>query len=530
MGEVTFDKLYDIYNTLSQAKDNITQHTQEYLEAIEGTKGGEKEKKLAAQVISKFFKHFPSLQLQAIDAIFDICEDDQASIRIAAMKTLPILCKESKENIGKIADVLSQLLQLDDPQEYNVASNSLIQVLQIDSLLVIKSIFKQLSESDALVREKCLKFLVTKVKTLDKSIFTPEIEDLILAEFKKILNDVTADEFVLIMGYLSTSKAANTQAGQIELINICADQVEMDQDLDMFDKDANNIDRLVTCVKFVLPFFSAKIESTKFVKYYCDQTLPRWDEIKELTDGESYQLMILRQLAELSTHCGKLENPSVQVVQIYDKIKTYMPPPPEDTTLTTLPSLDFSSVEALLYAFHRLARQCPDFLTHDPQELKEFRARLMYFSRGVQGCRNAIKADKTKTLSEENEKVMKISPIMFDNINTIIKDLFYQPPMYKCNVTLSFKTEVSPLKKTTEVNVTQKRHVPITFESKNGSAPPYKQGRPNRSGDNVKLYTPPSGKFSNNFQHYDRQRGNRFGGRGGRGGLRGRGSGRGWRN
>lgn len=56
------------------------QHTKEYLEAIEGTKGDEKLKKLAAQIISKFFKHFPSLQCQAIEAIFDLCEDDNTTV------------------------------------------------------------------------------------------------------------------------------------------------------------------------------------------------------------------------------------------------------------------------------------------------------------------------------------------------------------------------------------------------------------------------------------------------------------------
>lgn len=120
-----------------------------------------------------------------------------------------------------------------------------------------------------------------------------------------------------------------------------------------------------------------------------------------------------------------------------------MPPPPEDADIRTMPYLDFSSVECLLYAFHRLARQCPDFLTHDPIVLKDFRARLMYFSRGVQGCSKAINNFdvKDKTLSMEDKKKMEMSPKLFSNINSLIKDLFFTPPMYKCNVVLSFKKE-----------------------------------------------------------------------------------------
>lgn len=199
-----------------------------------------------------------------------------------------------------------------------------------------------------------------------------------------------------------------------------------------------------------------------------------------------------------------------------------MPPPPEDTDVISMPLLDFSVVECLLYSFHRLARQCPDFLTHDPQVLKDFRARLTYFSRGAQGCIKALdNIDiKDKTQTEEDIRKKKIAPKLLSNINTLIKDLFYQPPKYQCTVMLSFKLEETALKKREAEPTTtpsNKRHVPITFDS-NGSGA--KQTKPNKSSD-VKIYTPPSGKFSNNFQNYNSGRGqgrNSRGGRGRRGG------------
>lgn len=130
-----------------------------------------------------------------------------------------------------------------------------------------------------------------------------------------------------------------------------------------------------------------------------------------------------------------------------------MPPPPEDADIRTMPLLDFSSVECLLYAFHRLARQCPDFLTHDQQVLKDFRARLLYFSRGAQGCSKALNnfTVRDKTLSEDALKKQQISPKLLANINTLIKDLFYTPPVYKCNITLSFKHEDSVATKVSSV-------------------------------------------------------------------------------
>lgn len=56
-----------------------------------------------------------------------------------------------------------------------------------------------------------------------------------------------------------------------------------------------------------------------------------------------------------------------------------MPPPPEGDAATEAleggVSLEFSRVECLLYTFHQLARHQPEFLTGDPDRLKDFRIR-----------------------------------------------------------------------------------------------------------------------------------------------------------
>ncbi|KAK4886572.1 hypothetical protein RN001_002843 [Aquatica leii] len=527
MGGVTFDKLYDNYNTLSDAKEKIAEHSREYLEAIESTKGEEKEKKLATQIITKFFKQFPSLQDKAVEAIFDVCEDEDATIRIAAMKALPSICKDNKNYTPKVSDILAQLLQVEDPQEYNIACSSIMQIMKIDPKVVIKNLFKQANEPDSYARDKCLKFLVTKVKGLERSIITPDVEDVIITEIKNSLHAVLAHEYVDLIGFLKSTRLSQSFTGQQELVEIAAEKAELDKDFDPLDQETNQVDRLLTCIKLVIPYFSSKVDSTKFVMYICDKVLPKWNEIGTLQQGELLQLAILRQLAELSAHCGQLDNPSLYVVQIYQKLKDYMPPPPEDTANLTMPVLDFTIVECLLYAFHKLARQCPDFLTHDPQVLKEFRSRLTYFSRGAQGCTKALSNldIRDRALSEEDKKKKNVAPKLLNNINTLIRDLFYQPPKYQCTVKLSFKIEEVAVKKVQEKSPPSgKRHVPITFET-NGSTF-NKQSRTNKSSDGVQLYTPPSGKFSNSFQNFN---GRNRGGRIARGGGRGRSSNRSWR-
>lgn len=108
------------------------QHEKEYKEILDAVKGSDKEKQLAAQFIGKFFKHFPSLADAAIDASLDLCEDENVQIRRQAIKNLPQLCKETKEHVPRIADILAQLLIVDDSVELQQVHLSLETVMAID--------------------------------------------------------------------------------------------------------------------------------------------------------------------------------------------------------------------------------------------------------------------------------------------------------------------------------------------------------------------------------------------------------------
>ena len=56
------------------------QHEAEYLEILTAVKGTSKEKRLASQFIARFFKHFPTLADQAIEAQLDLCEDEDVAV------------------------------------------------------------------------------------------------------------------------------------------------------------------------------------------------------------------------------------------------------------------------------------------------------------------------------------------------------------------------------------------------------------------------------------------------------------------
>lgn len=58
----------------------LFQKEPEYLEILSAVKGSTKEKRLASQFITRFFKHFPNLAAQALEAQLDLCEDEDICV------------------------------------------------------------------------------------------------------------------------------------------------------------------------------------------------------------------------------------------------------------------------------------------------------------------------------------------------------------------------------------------------------------------------------------------------------------------
>lgn len=114
----------------------VLQHETEYKEILDAVKGSPKEKRLASQFISKFFKHFPHLADTAIDALIDLCEDDDVQIRRQAIKELPALCKDSKKHTASIADILAQLLTATDAAELQQVNMSLIALAKVSRIFL----------------------------------------------------------------------------------------------------------------------------------------------------------------------------------------------------------------------------------------------------------------------------------------------------------------------------------------------------------------------------------------------------------
>ena len=83
---------------------------------------------------------------------------------------------------------------------------------------------------------------------------TKEVEELILTESKKVLEDVTGEEFVLFMKILSGLKSLQTVSGRQQLVELVAEQADLEQAFSPSDPDC--VDRLLQCTRQAVPLFS----------------------------------------------------------------------------------------------------------------------------------------------------------------------------------------------------------------------------------------------------------------------------------
>ncbi|KAJ0179391.1 hypothetical protein K1T71_005103 [Dendrolimus kikuchii] len=541
MSADNIEKLYQNYGILADAKDNISKHEKEYLEILAAVKGSDKEKRLASQFIAKFFNNFPNLADQAIEAQFDLCEDDDVAIRKQAIKDLPTLCKDHKEHTQRIADILAQLLQSDDTTEINMVTNSLLTMLKNDPKGVLNGLFMRIHQSadvaaNEVVRERCIKFLASKVKQLGREVINKEAEDIIIAECKKILEDVVAEEFEHIMELLTWSRLGKTPIGKKELVQLVA-ALAFSSD-DWHPEDPECIERVIQCTQHALPLFSSQVDSTQFINFFCDYILAKWSDIVSTEGGDS-KLELLKIFAEITEYCGELEKAQEKIDTVYDVLMNYLPEAPledeennmEKTEEKTddskaAPSLEFSHVECALFGLHSLCRKAPEAISADSARLKALRLRLQYTARLTQGYIKKLKevtqGKKGEEANTEENKLKIVALKTTSNINTLIRDIFRTPPSFKSKVQLSFqikKTEKEEKQSSKsddkDKQSPQKRHRPITFDNGDEKESPEKRSR---SGDrNMKMYTPPSGKYSSRLNNTGRFSGNSGRGRGGYG-------------
>lgn len=524
------EELYKNFGILADAGEKAGDHVESYQAILNATKGSLPQKKLACQFIPRFFKYFPALAESAIDAQLDLCEEEETPVRRMAIKSLPDFCKTATEHIPRITDILTQLLQQEDASELVIVRSGLEALIVKDPEAALGGIFTQICVGDDLVREKAINFLTQAAP--GKTFASDEkAGQFLLLEVRKMLSDVTGDEFTGFVSMLTKVKsiASNPQ----NLADLITEQANLDKQFEP--SEPESLDRLITCTRQASPFFLRGASPAKYLEYLFKNVLPVLDQIVS-TDAGDYKYEVLKLIAELSGN-ATAENAKEHILAVYTKLLEYMPLPSdgsiEESEEDAIQKLNFSFVECLLYAVHKLGAKNVEFFTAEEsaERLKDFRQRLQYFGRMVQAyikqLRTVLQGKPKAELEQAENKIKVMALTICNNANNMIKDFLHNPPSYKSHAVLSWKSKTTPVQPADE-SVTEKRKragiTPISLDN----LPPKKD----KSGGKGGVYSLPTQRkgvqMDDNYVGRRKSWGNNGNNRG-RFNRRGRGSYRGYR-
>lgn len=369
---------------------------------------------------------------------------------------------------------------------------------------------------------------------------TEKAGDFLLQEVQKILSDVTGEEFTVFIAILTKVKSISSNPQN--LADIITEQAELDKDFQPLEPES--LDRLICCTRQASPFFIKGASPTKFLEYLFGKVLPVLNDIV-VTDVGDYKYEVIKLLAELSVYAS-VENANKYTEPVYNKLMEYMPLPPdgEESEADAIEKLNFSFTECFLYTLHKLGSKNQEFLksAEAADKLKDFRLRLGYFGRMVQvyikQLRATLQTKASAELEESENKVKVMALKTCNNINIIIKDLLHNPPSYKANIAVSWKSKAIPIITSSDESIEERRKragiTPISLDNlpakkeRSSAAPAGEKGKvyaipPSRKGIAMdEEYTPRRQSWGSNRRNSGGAGGNRRGGGGGGGWNRNR--------
>lgn len=125
--------------------------------------------------------------------------------------------------------------------------------VQLEPKETLNGLFTQIRTNEA-SRSRCFKFLLTKFRCLGAEVLDDDVEAYMIVQIRKILSDVTDDEFHICMQVLGGTKLAASVTGQAELVQIVFEQTNA-----ALEPDTNVADLVqvyIKCTEHAMPYFS----------------------------------------------------------------------------------------------------------------------------------------------------------------------------------------------------------------------------------------------------------------------------------
>ncbi|KAF9414409.1 Apoptosis inhibitor 5, partial [Entomortierella beljakovae] len=418
-------------------------HLDAYSTIIAASQGSEAAKQLAARFIPVFFKYFPSLHNKAIDGVFDLCEDDSSLIRQAAIKSLPSLCKDGQQHTIKIADVLCQLLQLDD-QDLVVVQSALQKLMIQSPREVLAVIFRQ-GVKGADIRERALSFITHQVMESKQILFKdPEIELFFLEEMQKAMGSVSNAELEVFAKIIMQTKSyANGRIDLARLLDTYIQHITSEKPFNVTDQES--IKRVLVTGMLSVPLFKRTISADPLLEFISSNILP-WDMYNKVS--EKQKTAVLRLYADSLI----LGHPSQAIVKAAGVHLTDLLVAIVGEDHGGAAHIEFAQVECLTNMLYDTAFKDPDLIE------KEELAASLYMSTQTQipSLKKALAAAQSKQSNDGDQAIIKNlnkAILMHNNIHTVVKE--FLKPKHLRNSKIALHPSWKPVSEPTKPAITK---------------------------------------------------------------------------
>ncbi|KAG9316828.1 apoptosis inhibitory protein 5-domain-containing protein [Chiua virens] len=170
-------------------------------------------KSYAAGHIHVFFNDFPDLEEDAINAVYDLCEDQDSKVRMEGYHAVTKVSSVQHKWVKRNADVLVQLLQSDEPEEVAVVKAALLEHLDMDPPITLGVLCDQIvppgenpDDDERQTRERLrslvLSFLATDAMSAIQKYTDPpgsEAEHILVAQLILAISRLNTDDVDVIV-------------------------------------------------------------------------------------------------------------------------------------------------------------------------------------------------------------------------------------------------------------------------------------------------------------------------------------------
>ncbi|KAL5507643.1 hypothetical protein ACEPAH_7099 [Sanghuangporus vaninii] len=266
-------------------------------------------KKLIVERVKDFFIDFPEFQDEAINIVYDMCEDQDQEVRIAGYGAITSVSKVDKSWLMRNADVLVQLLQSDDPREVTVVKRALQQHVDLDPRGTLQVLCEQCvlnpadlgDDEERLLRSRLrslvLQFLADKYRVcIIRVVKNQEVESILLKGMLEAIPQASPSEVHMIITdillNLPSLSRGPSQSGSVVLQTLL-DAVKLT--LEAEQTDINKLCHLLEeAVRVVTPLsLAARSTSSSFppLRTQSMHSMPAADGLQVLKFFADYSLL-----------------------------------------------------------------------------------------------------------------------------------------------------------------------------------------------------------------------------------------------